>query len=55
MERDKGRKEGGGGGGEEEEEDGGQFAPFQQTDGSLTPTELSTGQDREIETGRKKD
>lgn len=53
MERDKWKKEGGGGGGEEV--DGGQFAPLQQTDGSLTPTELSTGQERERETGKQKD
>lgn len=33
--------------------DGGLFAPIQQTDGSLTPTDLSTGQERERETEGK--
>lgn len=42
IERDKEKKKGGG-------MDGGLVAPIQQTDGSLTPTDLSTGQKRERE------
>lgn len=45
----KGGKEGG------EEVGEGPIAPPQSTDGSLTPTELSTGQGKEKEAGRKKD
>lgn len=52
-EGDKGQKEGRGGGGEEVE--GGPITSLQSTDGSLTPTELSAGQEKERETSRKKD
>lgn len=45
----KGEREGG------EEVGGGPIASSQSTDGSLTPTELSTGQGNEKEAGRKKD